>query len=44
MLNLDRQISAIIEDAERGFFDHASLDGAGLRSDDGGLLNSFVEG
>ena len=44
MLNLDRQISAIVEAAELGGRDHAFLDGAGLRSDDGGLINSFVQG
>ena len=42
MLNLDRQISTIVEAAELGGRDYAFLDGAGLRSDDGGLLNSFV--
>ena len=42
VLNLDGQISAIVEAAELGGRDHAFLDGASLRSDDGGLLNSFV--
>ena len=44
MLNLDRQISAIVEAAELGGIDLAFLDGAGPRSDGLGLLNSFVQG
>ena len=44
VLNLDRQISAIVEAAELGANDLASLDGAGPRSDGKRLLNRFVQG
>ena len=44
MLNLDRQISAIVEAAELRANDLTSLDGAGLGSDLLGLLNGLVEG
>ena len=44
MLNLDRQISAIVEAAELGANDLASLDGASPRSDGKGLLNGLVQG
>ena len=44
MLNLDRQISAIVEAAELRADDLTSLDGAGLGGDLLGFLNGLVEG
>ena len=44
VLNLDRQISAIVEAAELRANDLTSLDGAGPGSDLLGLLSGLVEG